>query len=272
MKDRLLGLLEAVSFCAVYLVSSILGSMMTILVALGWTTFEFVSNRMSVQSDVFVERMTEILNSQMIVSILLTNMIVVLLCWIILWCRKQDLSEYVGFCVPRASGLVGAAVAGISLNFAVGCVLELLPIPTEMLQEYAEGMEELLGGPVIVVLLTAALAAPFVEEFLFRGALLRALRKAVGTPFAVLLSSLAFAFVHVGPIQITYAFVIGVILCIVRLASGSLWCSVAMHVAFNAANYILFDESLYGDPVFLCAVCAVFVVSCTLACFGKKHP
>jgi len=265
-------LFEAASFYAVYLVSGLLSSVLFILFALGWTIFEFFSNHMSIQSDVFVERVTELINSQMIVAVLLSNLIVVLLYWLILWCRKKKLSEYTGLTAPRAINVVGAAVAGVALNVAVGCVLQQLPLPSEMIQEYAEGMEELLGGSFLIVLLTVAIAAPLVEEIVFRGALLRALRNAMNTPLAVLVSSALFALAHVGPIQVTYAFIIGVILCVVRLASGSLWCTIAMHIAFNAANYMLIDESFYGNSAFLIGCSAVFVVSCAFACSGEKHP
>ena len=124
----------------------------------------------------------------------------------------------------------------------------------------------------VVVLITVAVVAPFVEELVFRGALLRALQNALNTPLAVVISSLLFALAHVGPIQMTYAFLIGLILCLVRLMSGSLWCTVAMHVAFNAANYLPFEEALYGRTVFLAVFVVLFAASCTLACVRKKHP
>lgn len=272
MKKRLLSLLEAATFYAVYLASGVLSSVLFIVFALGWTIFEFISNHMSLQSDVFVERVTELINSQMIVAVLFSNLIVILLYWLILWCRKQKLGEYTGLLPAKTLHVVGAMIAGLVLNVVVGCVLEQLPLPSDMIQEYAEGMEELLGGSFVVVLFTVAIVAPFVEEFVFRGALLRALQNTLNTPVAVLLSSVLFAVAHVGPIQVTYAFVIGVLLCVVRLSSGSLWCSIAMHIAFNAANYIPVDASLYKNSLFLAGCGVVFVASFALACFRKKHP
>jgi len=271
LKNRLFGFLEALSFGAAYLLSTVLSSVLFTLIALVRTVFEFYSNRMSTESDLFAERFGELLSSELIETVLISNFLVLFFVWLILWCRKQKMSDYVGFKPARGIGLVGSVVAGVSLNFAVGCLLEQLPIPVEMMQEYTEGMEELLGGSVFVVLMTAALVAPFVEEVLFRGALLRAFRKAFGVPLAVIASSLLFAFVHIGPIQITYAFLIGVVLCVVRLRSGSLWCTIAMHIAFNAANYIPLEMSLYENPVVLGATFALFVASCALACVKEKR-
>ncbi len=272
LKKRFFSLFEAASFYVVYLVSGVLSSILFVLFALGWTMFEFYSNRMSMQSDVFLERVTELMNSEMITAVLLSNLVVILLYWLILWCRKQNMRDYAGFFSPRAVNVIGAVFAGITLNVVVGCVLEQIQLPSEMVREYAEGMETLLGGSFVVVLITVAVVAPFVEELVFRGALLRALQNALNTPLAVVISSLLFALAHVGPIQMTYAFLIGLILCLVRLMSGSLWCTVAMHVAFNAANYLPFEEALYGRTVFLAVFVVLFAASCTLACVRKKHP
>ena len=172
-----------------------------------------------------------------------------------------------GFSAPNFFSVIGAPFAGVTLYALVLRVIELLSLPNDLMEAYNGEMEQLFDGSLVLVLVTALIVAPLVEEIVFRGALLRALQKGMNTPMAVLISSVLFAAVHTGAIQMTYAFILGLILCIVRLNSRSLWGSVLMHISFNAANFLpVYD-------VFFCRVplaIAVFVCAFLLACVRNK--
>jgi membrane protease YdiL (CAAX protease family) len=89
------------------------------------------------------------------------------------------------------------------------------------------------GDPahILVVVLIACVAAPLVEETLFRGLLLESLRPR-GVSIAVLLSAAAFAVWHLMPASLVYYTALGAALGGLYLKRG-LACSVAAHVGFN---------------------------------------
>jgi membrane protease YdiL (CAAX protease family) len=84
---------------------------------------------------------------------------------------------------------------------------------------------------ILVVVLIACVAAPLVEETLFRGLLLESLRPR-GVSVAVLVSAAAFAVWHLMPASLVYYTALGAALGGLYLKRG-LACSVAAHVGFN---------------------------------------
>jgi membrane protease YdiL (CAAX protease family) len=97
-----------------------------------------------------------------------------------------------------------------------------------LLEQLAPGATS--GAASVVV---AVLAAPVVEELLFRGLLLGGLRRTASPLVAVVWSSLLFAFVHPMPWW-PLVFVLGVLCAGLRLRSGSLIAAVALHAAYGA--------------------------------------
>jgi hypothetical protein len=86
--------------------------------------------------------------------------------------------------------------------------------------------------------IAVGVAAPFFEEFLFRGFLLEGLRRSwLGVSGAVLLTSAAWAIIHMqyGWFEIISIFFIGVLLAIAKLKTRSLYVPIAMHMLMNLA-------------------------------------
>jgi uncharacterized protein len=90
------------------------------------------------------------------------------------------------------------------------------------------------GDPthIVVTVFLACVAAPVVEETLFRGLLLESLR-GHGRATAIAVSAGAFAVWHLMPASLVYYAALGAVLGALYLARG-LACSVAAHVGFNA--------------------------------------
>jgi membrane protease YdiL (CAAX protease family) len=86
-----------------------------------------------------------------------------------------------------------------------------------------------------VTLFFIALAAPLVEELVFRGYLFSVLDVRVGRGAAILATSLAFAAFHVAdPHVVPPVFVLGLLLALLRAHSRSVWPGVAAHAVNNA--------------------------------------
>ncbi|HPE85237.1 MAG: CPBP family intramembrane metalloprotease [Chlamydiia bacterium] len=96
---------------------------------------------------------------------------------------------------------------------------------------------------LMIGILITVIAAPFIEEFIFRGCLQTYLRKRMHRKQAIVLSSIAFAFVHLAPTQgigniplFTSIFAFGLYLGFVYERQGSLFASIALHSTFNAIS------------------------------------
>ena len=91
----------------------------------------------------------------------------------------------------------------------------------------------------VPLFLWAALLAPALEELAFRGILLRRVERAAGTVPAVLISSLLFGLYHGNLSQGITAAAAGLALGYAYVKTDALLVSVVMHVAVNAAVYLL---------------------------------
>jgi membrane protease YdiL (CAAX protease family) len=100
-------------------------------------------------------------------------------------------------------------------------------------------------------------AAPLVEEVIFRGALLSGLRTRYGAKTAVLMSAAAFMIMHMNPEQTAYQFLFGIVLGAVALRTGSIAAPVVMH-SFSNLFALLLDYTALGAraEAFVAAVTA----------------
>lgn len=99
------------------------------------------------------------------------------------------------------------------------------------------------GGDTFLNFLCASVVAPLIEEFVFRGVIMQPLRR-FGNVFAVLASALLFGLSHGGPSNVFFAFLCGVALGFVVIASKSLWVGIAVHFLNNfyaVASYELYN-------------------------------
>ena len=87
------------------------------------------------------------------------------------------------------------------------------------------------GFPALLVL--AVVAAPFVEELLFRGLLLGALRRTVSDRAAVVWSSSLFAFVH-PMISWPPVFLLGLAGALLRCRGVPVFACMLLHAVYNA--------------------------------------
>ncbi len=131
---------------------------------------------------------------------------------------------------------------GVLLVVASGVVLEplLALFPTE---GYNAVMQTIgLGGWAI---LSTVVAAPILEEVLFRGLIFESCSERFGRGGGLILSALFFGLIHVVPVQMVNAFVVGLILGYVYLRTRSLLSVIVIHSVNNAIAYA--SIAFFGD-------------------------
>ena len=131
---------------------------------------------------------------------------------------------------------------GVAVVLAVGIVLEPL---LDALECDLFPLPEIGHGGW--ALLSAVAAAPLLEELLCRGLLLESLRARYGVVTAWAGSSLFFAVIHLQPAQAVNAFVTGLLLGFLCLATRSLWMPVLLHAFNNALALLLMRAELPGE-------------------------
>lgn len=122
----------------------------------------------------------------------------------------------------------------LGLNLAMGYICQNLPIYEEQLDRASYNADVPMGLGIVLYILVS----PLVEELVFRWLLVGRIRQHLGIPLAVFTSAIFFGFYHGNILQGIYATMMGLILALVYVWSGSLWHPVLLHMAANAAIYL----------------------------------
>lgn len=104
-------------------------------------------------------------------------------------------------------------------------------------ESYQESLQTLSKAPVIS-LFQVCILAPIIEEILMRGYLLHGLSSSYGSVIALLVSSLLFALLHFNMVQTLSAFICGIILGLLYLQTGSIFCCILTHAGYNLISYL----------------------------------
>lgn len=122
------------------------------------------------------------------------------------------------------AGLLGSLQFGFDLQ------------PQEMVLFYKAAWARGDHGQVIVTLFAAAICAPVIEEFIFRGYLYPALKRWAGILPAMALSAALFAAIHNNLLSLAPIFVLALCLTAAYEATGSLLVPMTMHALFNGTT------------------------------------
>lgn len=104
------------------------------------------------------------------------------------------------------------------------------------------GFSELMNSTeYLLAFVSLVVIAPIAEEVLFRGYLFGKLRKYAPLWVAILITSVLFGIVHFQWNVGIDVFALSIVLCLLRVVSGSLWPSILLHMLKNGiAFYLLF--------------------------------
>lgn len=153
----------------------------------------------------------------------------------------------VGPLEPRTLGPLALVLVGSITVFAELYVVmqRIVPVPAE----FERVLRELLriSGPadLVATVIVAVIAAPVLEEALFRGVILRGLALRRGPRSAMVWTAAFFAFFHLyNPWQVVPTFFLGLVLAWVVLTTGSLVGSIVVHSAFNGLSLVIYEAPI----------------------------
>lgn len=149
-----------------------------------------------------------------------------------------------GWIKASPAALAGAAVLGVGTALFMGYGIEWVfptgePVQGPLLQAaLAPGWQR------ILFVLLAVVLAPVVEEFLFRGVMFSGMARSWGTWPAAIVVTLLFGFLHIFDVGGYYPALImvtvaGLGMVLLRMKTGSILPSIAMHCAFNGVQVLM---------------------------------
>jgi uncharacterized protein len=156
--------------------------------------------------------------------------------WIVDRTRRKRSGESVysfGISSAKVIALVSIAVLGIQTGI-VSPIVSLIPMP-EFVKDLFLELSRQTG---IFSFITIAIAAPVLEELIFRGVILDGLLKRHSPLKSILISSILFGIVHLNPWQFVTALAIGSLSGWVYYKTHNLMLCIVIHFVNNFAAFI----------------------------------
>ncbi len=204
----------------------------------------------------FIDYISDFVSGKSSLVLLVSYVIVILTVIVVFKLRGRSLSAYSGMSHVSFWSIIGSIVLGIMLG-----IITYSLIPESPQETVAE---------ISSIALLCVVLGPFVEEFMFRGILLKMFGASCGIVASVVITSVLFAISHGEPVQMLYTFVLGIILAVVRIKSTSLWSVCMVHLAFNISGALLavggFELSGKGFAI----SSFIVVVAMLIACSGGR--
>ena len=177
---------------------------------------------------------------QQVVNLIMMLLRMGLPCLFLWKTMRPELSAQKVMRSPRAGLTMAAVFIGLAASVSMTYVVEMLQqvfvsagflLTSQTLNIPTEPLAIVLYFVLMVVL------PAFLEELLFRGAIMHGLKR-FGDGLAVLLSALLFALAHLSLISGGNAFVMGLIIGYFVIKTGSLWTGILMHFFINTVGFL----------------------------------
>lgn len=194
---------------------------------------------------------------------ILSAAITVAAVFIIAKVKSRSFSEHTGFYPIHTWKVLLLLPAGVAVNYLTLLIIGLIPWPEWAINELNSTYSYIAEGPTVFIyalnLIASVIAAPVVEELIFRGCVFTRLRRGMPTAVAAMLSAFCFGLMHGIVIAIFYATILGLMLAYTYNKFESVLAPMVLHIGFNLTNYLPFmPEEAEGSET---QVIIVFVAS-----------
>ena len=184
----------------------------------------------------FMEAYAEKTTQSLTGMILASNVVTVLGFWAFFRLREKPFLREIGLVRTDWQNLVLAVLFGIGMCFTIDLVTIFLPIPEEMMEQFADAHGNLWEGNAVLTFLSVSLAGPVSEEICFRGLCYTRLKQGMRPIWAGLIASIFFGLAHGDPVWFLVGFLAGTATAWIFEITGSLWTSILVHVVNNSIS------------------------------------
>lgn len=167
----------------------------------------------------------------------------------------------------RVRSLWPVVLLGVFFPVLICYALAYIPWPDAWMQSYDE-LYSLTNDYTVIALITTVLAAPILEEIIYRGLVFTRLCRGMPAMCAAILASTIFGAMHGTLIWAAYAFVGSMMMLFIYTKYRSLYASILFHILFNLVGgfgILLIPDLGAGFDYAMMAVCsAATVVLCVI--------
>ncbi|MBU1637441.1 ABC transporter permease, partial [bacterium] len=189
-----------------------------------------------------------------IIRALLTSQAIIILpvIWI-LYRGNHDVKRSLALRLPRPMVWPAAfiiALSGWLVTVELAALQHtMLPFPEDLLEQFTELFDTLNTMPLAYALLLLAVLPGICEELLCRGFMLRAFRPRLGTTGAIVIVSIIFGLLHMNPYRLLPTIVIGVLLALLSIWSGSIYPAMLGHFMNNALSFLVHKNEAWFSEI-----------------------
>jgi membrane protease YdiL (CAAX protease family) len=159
--------------------------------------------------------------------------------------RKRNLFTQLRFRKMSWQQLAASIGIGSSFIFLSVILVNLLAqwFPVQF-EEYTEMFEMLEQAGIIPLLIAVVIVAPFFEEILFRGVAFQLLIQKHRLLTAAVISGVLFGLYHQNLFQGTFASLLGIVLGLSLIWTGSIWAPIVIHLVNNALSFLIGSSAI----------------------------
>ncbi|HIA99263.1 MAG TPA: CPBP family intramembrane metalloprotease [Gemmatimonadetes bacterium] len=167
-------------------------------------------------------------------------------CWIVYLIRKKktNIGSF-NLTIENRRIIPLIVLVAIPLNLGIaGPLVELVPMTDFFREMIREMVLEMASDQGLLMFIALVIAAPILEELIFRGIMLDGLLRIYSPTKAVIVSSLLFGLIHLNPAQFVGGALVGGFMGWVYVHTRSVLATILIHAAFNLTA---FTESYFID-------------------------
>ena len=192
-------------------------------------------------------------NSKIAIALIIHWSMVAALIGVIFLVRKKPISASFDFRKIKRFQFINTVFMGFVFTFLIGVWIAFTRLD-KIFPSHEEMLQPLFKAPLPLLILSVGLIVPIMEECVFRGLIFNELRKKLSVPAAIIIQALLFGLIHVNPLQIIYAFCLGLLAAWLYVSYRSLWAPVLLHMGHNMTNIALSktygaDDTLTDHPL-----------------------
>ena len=216
---------------------------------------------------------TELLTQNLGLALIANAVIAISIYVIFFAIRKKNFFNETSIKKISAKTAILAVTTVIGTYCCMNYALNFIPEDSSLAQNFIESSSRLSGMPFWQSLLATSIIVPILEEVVFRGLKFSRLNRSMPTWLAIIITSAVFGLVHGQALWAVWAGLLGVIINIVRVKTGSLIPCIIIHIINNTTSSIISELNLdteisLGANIAVVVIGAVFLVT-SLYLIGK---
>lgn len=187
-----------------------------------------------------VEAFQSFITSQAVIAVIVAGVVAFVLYFTHFKARNQSLWTISRFRKFKPIQGLLAFSAGISAIFLSSIIVQFVAyVFPNAYERFLQMVERLELGGFVPLFIAVVIVAPFIEEVMFRGLVFRVLEQKYALVTTVLVQGILFGAYHMNIIQGAYAAVLGVILGLSLIWTGSIWIPIIIHFGNNLMSTLL---------------------------------